>query len=137
VRDPTEWSYDWRGLGEAAAWRASGASPPTFILVENWRVGGKAGVAIGPGVAVCDFSQDPREFAFLCDPKSKLGQDALIVVPESSAAGFLSTCAAYFESIDAVETVAVGRFDRAERRVTLARGRKLLRPFPLPYGLGA
>jgi 4-amino-4-deoxy-L-arabinose transferase-like glycosyltransferase len=137
AHDPTEWSYDWRGLGEAAAWRASGPSPPTFILVENWRVGGKAGVAIGPSVAVCDFSRDPREFAFLCDPRSKLGQDALIVVPEDRAASFLSKCAPYFESIDANETVAVGRAEHAERRVTLARGHKLLRPFPQPYGFGS
>jgi hypothetical protein len=137
AHDPTEWSYDWHGLREAAAWQASGPSPPSFILVENWRVGGKAGVAIGGGVPVCDFSEDPREFAFLCDPRSLLGEDALIVVPEDGAGRFLAAAAPYFAAIEAVETLAVGRSGRAERRVTLARGQTLLRPFPMPYGPGS
>lgn len=136
LREPTELSYDWRGLAAASAWRASGASPPAFILVDDWKIGGKAGLAIGPGVPVCDDAPDAREFAFECDWQSRLGEDALIVVPEGGASRLLAATAPYFERIDAIEKTALGPPGYAEQPVTLARGYNLLRPFVLPYGIG-
>jgi Dolichyl-phosphate-mannose-protein mannosyltransferase len=136
-RDPTEWSYNWRGLAEATAWRASGSGSPTFLVVRSWRTGGKAGVAFGPEVPVCAFTKDPREFAFVCDTRSRLGEDALIVVPKKDAEHSLRVLAPHFERHGPSEEIALGRGDRPEQVVTLTRGYTLLRPYRLPYGSGA
>ncbi len=136
-RDATEWSYNWRWLKESPAWRVSGEGAPAFVAVNNWRVGGKAGGAVGPEVPVCAFTDDPRGFAFECDTRAFLGQDALIVVPKENAEGFLAGIAPYFERIGPTYEVGEGRGGRVERFVTVARGYKLLRPYETPYGIDA
>jgi hypothetical protein len=132
--DPTQWSYNWRGLAEATAWRASGSSVPTFLVVSGWRTGGKAGIALGPTVPVCAFTADPREFAFVCDTRARLGEDALIVLPKKNAEHSLRVLASYFERLGTTEEISLGRGDRPEQIVTLTRGYTLLRPYQLPYG---
>ncbi len=132
--DPTQWSYDWRGLREFAAWRGFGSEPHAFVVVDNWRVGGKTGAAFGPGVPVCAFSQDPREFAFVCHGKAMLGQDALIVLPKERSQEALTALAPYFQRLDPSDEIAVGRGGRPERIVTLTHAHVLLRPYPLPFG---
>lgn len=107
------------------------------MAVNNWRVGGKAGGAVGPEVPVCAFTDDPRGFAFECDTRAFLGQDALIVVPKENAEGFIAGIAPYFERIGPTYEVGEGRGGRVERLVTLARGYKLLRPYETPYGIDA
>jgi hypothetical protein len=134
--DGTFWSYDWGGLKDSASWRGTGAEPPSFVVVDNWRVGGKAGAAFGPEVPVCAFSKDPREFAFICTSETWLGRDALIVIPKEHAVPRLAALAPYFEKLDPSEEVAVGRAGQAERIVTLTRAHALLRPYPAPYGPG-
>ncbi len=136
IRDATQWSYDWRGLQTTAASTVRDTGKPFFLLVENWRVGGKAGVAFGPGVKVCAFTQDPREFAFLCDTRARLGEDALIVVPKESAGKEIPALLPYFERLEPGQDVPVGRAGRTERIVELIWAHHLLRPYPSPYGLG-
>ena len=136
-RDATEWSYNWRGLTESPAWRAAGAEPPAFAAVNNWRVGGKAGGALGPQVPVCAFTEDPRGFAFECDLGAFLGRDALIVIPKENAGPNLAAIAPYFERLSPAYEVAEGRGGRTERVVTLVRGYKLLRLYETPYGINA
>jgi hypothetical protein len=134
-RDPTQWSYDWRGLTEATAWRAPGSGAPAFVAVPSWRTGGKVGVALGPAVPVCAFI-DPREFAFICDTRTRLGEDALIVTLKEDTEHSLRALAPYFERLGPSEEIAVGRGDLPEQIVTLTRGYTLLRPYPLRYGNG-
>jgi hypothetical protein len=133
-RDPTQWSYNWRGLSEATSWRASGSSAPSFLVVSSWRTGGKAGIAFGPTVPVCAFAEDPREFEFVCDTRDRLGDDALIVLPKEDAEHSLRVLASYFERLGPTEEIALGRNDRPEQIVTLTRGFALLRPYQLRYG---
>ncbi len=133
-QDPLQWSYDWKGLRESAAWRASGAEPPAFVAFDNWRVGGKAGAAFGPDVPLCAFTRDPREFAFLCHAKDFVGRDALIVIPKERAEKALAEFAPYFERLGPSQDIAEGRRGRPERIVTLTRAHRLLRPYPLPFG---
>jgi len=133
-RDPTEWSYNWRGLTDTATWQASGSVAPAFLAVPNWRTGGKAGVAFGPEVPTCAFTQDPREFAFVCDTRARLGEDALIVMPKEDAEHSLRVMATYFDRLGPSEEIALGRGHQPEQIVTLTRGYTLLRPYPLPYG---
>jgi hypothetical protein len=133
-QDPTQWSYDWRGLKESPAWRGFSTETHAFVVVDNWRVGGKIGEAFGPDVPVCAFSQDPREFAFVCRENALLGQDALIVIPKERSQEALAALAPYFQRLDPSEEIAVGRGGRSERLVTLTHAHVLLRPYPLPFG---
>ncbi len=135
ARDPTRFSYDWIGLQNAPAW-AGGARRPDFAVVDNWRAGGRVGVALGPDIPICAFTPDPRGFAFQCDLAALKGRDALIVLPQSHAGADLSALSEYFESVELSEPFSVGRGGRAERWLELARAHVLLRPFPLPYGPG-
>ena len=132
ARDPTRYSYDWNNLGQAPAW--AGAERPDFAVVDNWRVGGRVGVALGPGVPICAFTTDPRGFAFECDQAKLVGRDALIVLPQASAGAQLPVIGAYFQNLGPSEDFAVGRSGRAERWLTLTRAQGLARPYPLPYG---
>ncbi len=133
-RDATEWSYYWRELKESPAWRVPGTELPAFAAVNDWRVGGKAGLALGPGVPICAFTRDPRGFAFACDMRALLGRDALIVIPKEDVARSLPVIAKYFERLGP-------RYDcrgwHAGRIVTLVRGYRLLRPYEVPYGINA
>ena len=133
-QDPTQWSYNWRGLTKSSAWRSFGAETHAFVVVDNWRVGGKTGAAFGPDVPVCAFSQDPREFAFVCHEKALLGQDALIIIPKERSEKALAALAPYFKQFDPSEEIALGRGRRTERIMTLTRAHVLLRPYPLPFG---
>ena len=83
---------------------------------------------------VCAFSQDPREFAFVCHEKALLGQDALIIIPKERSEKALAALAPYFKQFDPSEEIAFGRGKRAERIMTLTRAHVLLRPYPLPFG---
>jgi hypothetical protein len=134
LRDPTEWSYNWRGLDQPGAWQSLGVEFPSFVAASSWRVGGKAGVALGPAVPVCAFSHDPREFAFVCDLKAWLGKDGLIIVPKDDAGRLLPLLASYFDRLGPSQELAVGRSERPERIITLTRGYALKQPYPVPYG---
>ena len=133
AHDPTVASFDWPDLRSSHSWRGDGSNPPDFVIVDHWRVGGRAGVALGPSVPVCAFTDDPRGLAFACDSRKFLGRDALIVLPAKEAAQ-IYRFGAYFERIEAAETIAIGRLGVAERQIVLARAHNLLRPYTLPYG---
>ena len=134
AKDPTRYAYDWPSLAESPAWKAS---PPAFVVVDNWRVGGRVGVALGPKVPVCAFNSDPRGFAFQCDPAAHLGQDALIVLPQETAELEGGALGAYFQSTHPSGDFSFGRRGRIERTLSLIRADRLLKPYPLPYGPGS
>lgn len=127
AKDPTRYAYDWTTFP---------ATDADFVVVDNWRVGGRVGDALGPKTPICAFGSDPRGFAFQCDPKTHLGQDALIVLPEETAAEEGPRLAAYFESAEPPRSLSVGRRGMAERNLVLIRAHRLTRAYPLPYGLG-
>lgn len=130
-KDPTRYAYDWRTIRDSALWRSGGA--PDFVVAGNWRTAGRLGVALGPGVPICIFSDDPRGFAFECDSGAFVGKPAIVAVLQDRRAPPLSEFAPWFDGIGAPEDFAIGR-GRAERTVRLARTGPLLRPYPLPYG---
>ena len=104
-------------------------------MVDNWRTGGRVGVALGPKVAICAFTTDPRGFAFQCDPEAWLGKNALIAVPRENAGGALPALSRYFEAVDPGEDFAIGR--RGRRGAGSPLGcvlQALTRAYPLPYG---
>jgi 4-amino-4-deoxy-L-arabinose transferase-like glycosyltransferase len=136
VRDPTHYAYDWPSLARTASWQRNGA--PAFVLVDDWRVGGRVGAALGPTIPICGFGADPRGFAFSCEPSRWLGKDALIVAAEGAAEGAaartFTAAAPYFANLDAPETVEIGRGGRVERALQVVRAHDLVATYPPPYG---
>jgi hypothetical protein len=129
-RDPTATSYDWDG---AVLIDARANFPhPAFALVDNWRIGGRVGVALGPETPICGFGPDPRGLAFTCQPSALIGRDALIVGGEGDP--LFAGAAPYFERIAPPAPFSVGRGGRTERRLYVARASGLKAPYPLPYG---
>ena len=134
ARDPTRFSYDWPDLRSAPLWRSQSAAGPGFVVVDNWRVGGRIGIALGPEVPICLFGAAPRGFAFQCDPGNRIGENALLVVPKEGAEDALAALSRYFDAVGPSEDFAIGRGGRVERVLTLAPARALARVYPLPYG---
>ncbi len=129
VRDPTRGMYDWPADGLRKAYQQAGAK---FVLIENWRLGGRVGVGLGPSVPICAMGGDPRGFAFACDARKHLGEDALVVRAQDN--GRAADEATYFQSVEPMGEAEIGRKGHRERVLTLEAGRRLLTPPPLPYG---
>ena len=129
VRDPTRGMFDWPQAPLRAAYARSGAD---FVLIENWRLGGRVGVALGPQVPVCAMGDDPRGFAFACDTAKRTGQNALVIRAKDNGQAIDEK--EFFAGIEALGDLAVGRRDVPERLLSLERGRDLLRAPRLPYG---
>jgi 4-amino-4-deoxy-L-arabinose transferase-like glycosyltransferase len=129
AHDPTRQMFDWP---EASLREALAKSGATFVLVENWRVGGRVGVALGPNVPVCALGGDPRGFAFACQTRRRLGATALIVREHGKGAS--SDAAAFFGRIEPLGEIPFGRNGSVERRLEVEAGHDLLRAPPLPYG---
>ena len=129
VRDPTRGMYDWPANTLREAYARSGAR---FVLIENWRLGGRVGVALGPDVPICAMGDDPRGFAFACDAARRLGQTALIIRAADTGAGVGEID--LFRAVEPFGELAVGRRGIVERRLKLEIGRTLIRAPPLPYG---
>ncbi len=129
VRDPTRGMFDFPAPALRAAFARSGAD---FALIENWRLGGRIGVALGPQIPICAMGGDPRGFAFACETARRLGQNALIIRAKDN--GQSADVTPFFESVQPLGVLPVGRDGRAERVLDLTLGRDLVRAPPLPYG---
>lgn len=129
--DPTLESLDWGALRDAPGL----SDRPDFVVVTKWWEGGKAAIALGPGVPVFVFSADPRGMAFLDNSARFVGHDAAILVARNKVASAQAQLQDYFESLDPPQFFAFGRGGRDEVEVAILRGRRLTRAFPVPYPL--
>ena len=129
IRDPTSSMFDFPAAPLREVYARSGAS---FVLIENWRLGGRIGVALGPDVPVCAMGGDPRGFAFACDASKRIGANALVVLAKASGQSGVER--QFFESVEPLGDLAVGRRGVAERVLAVELGRNLKRAPPLPYG---
>ena len=129
VRDPTAAMFDWPVAPLRDVYAGSGAD---FVLVDNWRLGGRVGVALGPEVAICATGDDPRGFAFACDTRRRIRQNALVI--QFKERGKEAEVAEFFGSVTPLGEMAVGRNGATERALALTFGRDLKVAPPLPYG---
>lgn len=129
ARDPTRQMFDWPAAPLREALTRTGAK---FVVVENWRVGGRVGVALGPDISVCALGGDPRGFAFACDARQHLGETALIV--REHGKGETSAAAAFFAAVEPLGEISFGRNGAVERRLDINAGHVLLSAPLLPYG---
>jgi 4-amino-4-deoxy-L-arabinose transferase-like glycosyltransferase len=127
--DPTRHNYDWPAAPLREAYARAGAR---FALIENWRVGGRLGVALGPEAPICAMGPGPQGYAFTCDASLYRGQNALIARASDDAPQ--ADEAKFFESAAPIGELPIGRRSGHARLLKLKVGRNLEAPPPLPYG---
>ena len=128
--DPTLEAFAWTALRDSSALRAMHAD---FVVTTRWMDAGKIAMALGKGMPVAVFSNDPRQFAFASPLASRLGHDAAIVVPARLLDETLDRVWPYFVSFDAAEYVWLGRLGRPELDLALVHAHQLRQPYPNPY----
>ena len=128
--DPTLEAFPWTALRDSSALRAMHAD---FVVTTRWMDAGKIAVALGKGMPVAVFSDDPRQFAFAPPLTSSLGHDAAIVVPSRLLDETLARVRPYFVSIDGPEHVWFGRMGRPELDLAVVHAHHLRQSYPNPY----
>ncbi len=127
--DPTRHNYDWPSAPLREAYARAGAR---FALIENWRVGGRLGVALGPDAPICAMGPGPQGYAFSCDANRYRGQNGLIARASDEAP--LADETKFFTSVAPIGEWPIGRRSGRPRLLQLQVGRDLQTPPPLPYG---
>ena len=130
--DPTLEALPWSKLRQSPLLSAAGARP-AFVVATKWTEAGKIAQALGRDFPVAVFSDDPHGFAFLSDPASFLGRDAVIVVAKKRLPESLAALAPFFATLGEPHALSLGRDGRDEIDLALVPARRLLRPYPLPY----
>jgi hypothetical protein len=130
--DPTLETLNWSGLRQSPLLNAETNDAP-FVVATKWTEAGKIAEALGPATPVTVFSNDPHGFAFLADPASFVGRDAVIVVARKRLDETLAALAPYFEHLGEPQSLALGRDGTDEVDLALVPAKRLLRAYPLPY----
>jgi hypothetical protein len=141
---------DWRvspvlngALAEATSWsgvREGFASadlldrPNTFLAAMGWLDGARLAEAVRPTGPVAVFGGDPRGFAFLANPNSRLGQDAIIVATPGNAASVEAFAKDHFASVETVGTYETEKGGLPAFSETVWLARNFSKPVPVPYG---
>ena len=135
--DPIVDTLDWRPIRQAKAFQTTLGWTPSFVIAQNWIEGGKVDLAVGTWLPVLVFSSDPRGFAFRRSSADFIGSDAVIVVHDFAAGALLNTLRPYFETLDDQESVKFGRSNLTEVELFIIKAHKLIRPYPVPYGIAS
>jgi hypothetical protein len=130
--DPTFETFNWSALRRSALLSDQGAAAP-FIVATKWTEAGKISQALGPQRPVMVFSDDPRGFAFLDDPASFVGKDAIVIVAQKRLAESIAALAPYFASLGEPQSLSLGRDGLDEIDLALIPAQRLKRAYPLPY----
>ncbi len=130
--DPTLEAFEWNQLpGEL---RARGLlQPGVFVITTNWMYAGRIDQAFHDTVRVVVFGGNPKQFGLRYDPRDFLGRDALVIGPADTMAGITTRLQPYFESVQELTPLALGRSGMQEIPLRLVRARRLLRALPAPY----
>jgi len=103
--DVTREALDWGALRDAFPANA----PPAFAVSVKWSDAGKIGVALGRGVPVLVFSDDPRGFAFQGARPDLAGKDGALVVRADQEAAARAALGGKFASLGAARPISVRR----------------------------
>ncbi|MGA7955045.1 MAG: glycosyltransferase family 39 protein [Gloeobacterales cyanobacterium] len=110
-----------------------------FIFTNRFFLGGQIAMALEPlgqKMITC-FDPDPRGFAFWSKDTQGLNQDALYISSELFEQGedINVKYGSYFRSIQKIGTVPIRRGGEVVQVFNVYYAKKLLRPYPRPYGL--
>jgi hypothetical protein len=130
--DPTLEVFEWSQLPPELESR--GLLPSgTFLITTNWVYAGKIDHVLHDAVPVVIFGGDPKQFGLRYDPQSFLGRDAIIVVPVDSMSGVVEGLRPYFDSLEELAPLYLGRSGLREIQLRLFRGHRLEQTLPSPY----
>jgi 4-amino-4-deoxy-L-arabinose transferase-like glycosyltransferase len=130
--DPTLEAADWGDLHAGLDSLGVLGRPRTFVAAPSWVQAGKVAYALGPGVPVLCLSVDPREFAYLHDQRTFLGQDAIIVARLPASPDVAASYAPYFETVVPIGRVTIHRWRSPVFEVGVYRGHDFRRTVPAP-----
>jgi hypothetical protein len=134
TEDPSYECIDFDGLERAFAERGLLGRSDVFAFSDWWFRSGKVDYALRGRLPVLAFTpNDPRGFAFFDRSERWIGKDGILVTTKTLAE-VEARFGGYFERIDPLGAVDVGRRGRREFALLLYRGAHLLRPYPQPYG---
>ncbi len=132
-KDPTVEMVDWRQLPEALASRGLLRRGKVFIVTGRWLDAAKADFSLGGRLPVVCLSQDPRHFAFLHDPSSFSGWDAVVVTPRMTQEEIQRNYGGCFASIEPLVDVVIRQSAAKALTLKLFFGRDFRAVYRLPY----
>ncbi len=135
-----EESVTWRGLVDGLADRGLVPVAPVttarerpLVVAFRWIEAARIAEALGNRATVAVFDADPRGFAFLSDPADYLGRDVVLIGRPKTFERGVRAVTPYFERIDPLPPIAVRLGDTTLFEAQVALGRRLRKPYPLPY----
>ena len=127
--DPTLDAFEWGQLPPALHARGW-LRPGEFLVTTNWTYAGRIDQALHDSVPVVVFGGNAKQFALRYDPAQFVGRDALVIAPSETMQGMSRKLQPYFESVEEVAPLALGRSGMEEIPLSLVRAHRLLRPLP-------
>jgi Dolichyl-phosphate-mannose-protein mannosyltransferase len=130
--DPTLEVFDWSQLPPELKSRGL-LRPGSFVITTNWIYAGKIDHALHDAVPVVVFGSNPKQFGFRYDPQRLLGRDAVVVGPVDSMGGVAERLRPYFDSLEELAPVTLGRPGLSEIQLQVVSAQRLTAPLPAPY----
>jgi 4-amino-4-deoxy-L-arabinose transferase-like glycosyltransferase len=130
--DPTLEVFDWKQLAPELESRGL-LRPGSFVITTNWIYAGKIDQALHDAVPVVVFGSNPKQFGFRYDPRRLLGSDAVVVGPLDSMGGVANGLRPYFDSLEELAPVTLGRSGLNEIQLQVLSAHDLKTPLPAPY----
>jgi len=132
--DPTLEALDYHGLEQVLARHGLLGRKDLFVFSTRWFQTGKVDYALRGQLPVLNFHRDARNLAFFERPEDWVGKDGVLVTPGHRRQAAEADITPYFERVTLLETLPLYRGRYVERTLYIYYCRKLLEPYPLPYG---
>jgi Dolichyl-phosphate-mannose-protein mannosyltransferase len=130
--DPTLEMFEWSQLPQQLESRGL-LRAGTFLITTNWVNAGKIDHVLHDAVPVVIFGDNPKQFGLRYDPESLLGRDAIVVAPVDSMHGIADGLRPYFDSIEELAPLYLGRSGLHEIHLRVLWAHRLERVLPAPY----
>ncbi|MBV9726323.1 MAG: hypothetical protein JO299_14275 [Gammaproteobacteria bacterium] len=104
--------------------------PGLFLITTNWIWAGRIDQSLHDVVPVVVVGGNPKQFGLRYDPAQFLGRDALLIAPAEQMPDLIRHLEPYFESLQALTPLALGRSGMAEIPLGLVRAHRLMRTLP-------
>lgn len=126
-----------RGFAESPQLRDA-LRDASFVFTNRYYLAGQVGMALVPLYPrpITCFDDDLRGMAFWSHPDEWLGQDGLYITTREFQRrnSLLASYRTYFESLEEIGTVPIRRGGAITEVFSIYRGKRLLKPYPRPYG---
>jgi hypothetical protein len=133
-RDPTLDFIEWAPLKDELSKRGLHAKSGLFVISASPIDIGEIDQALSHSMPMQVFGAS-KEYGFRIDPKSLVGQDALIMGRRERMTGIRRTLAPYFSSIEELPSFSFGRLGVPEIEVRILFAHRLKTPLPSPLSV--